>query len=209
MLLGLLPDPVESVVDVARLVGLDIVGGVVAGERPHPVEVVVVVVLDQVGRTRGVARSRVAARLARGIFLKERGRLTQARKELTTALDVFGSLSPIDEARACNELAAVERAAGNIDEALELVERGISAAGDSDLGEFARSKREQGLALSQRDARGARKSLEEAIDIFTRAEERVEAALTHAYLGDLLAARNQKQALTEYRKGLALFEVRA
>lgn len=149
------------------------------------------------------------ARLARGIFLRERGRLAQARKELATALEAFGSLSPIDEARACNELAAVERAQGNIDLALELVDRGIRAAGDSDLGEFARSKREHGLALSQRDPRAARASLQEAIDIFTQAEERIEAAVTHAYLGDLLAPRHQKQAMNEYRKGLALFEVRA
>lgn len=149
------------------------------------------------------------ARLARGIFLKERGRLTQARKELTTALQAFSSLSPIDEARACNELAAVERTEGKIDEALDLVERGIRTAGDNDLGELARSKRELGLALGQRDPRAARAALQEAIDIFTRAEERIEAAVTYAYLGDLLAARNQKQAMTEYRKGLALFEVHA
>ncbi|MDP9069234.1 MAG: hypothetical protein M3N53_12935 [Actinomycetota bacterium] len=146
------------------------------------------------------------ARLARGILLKERGRLSQARKELSAALSVFVGVSSIDEARANNELSAVERQSGNPDAALLLASAAISIGRDANVAELARSHRERGLALAGRDLRSARASLEEAIELFTRAEERVEAALTHAYLGDLLAPRNQKQAMTAYRRGLAIFE---
>ena len=147
------------------------------------------------------------ARLARGIFLKERGRLAQARKELEAARAIFDQASPLDEARVCNELAAVAREKGDIDEALSLVDT-ATTLNPTNVGERARSARERGLALSDRDRRNALASLREAIDLFIQAEERIEAAVTHAYLGDLLAPRHQKQAMTEYRKGLALFEVR-
>jgi tetratricopeptide (TPR) repeat protein len=146
------------------------------------------------------------ARLARGILLKERGRLPQARKELSAALEVFRGTSSIDEARANNELAAVERESGNADAALGLADAAIDLGPHVNQGELARSHRERGLALAISDVPTAKRSLEVAIDLFTRAEERVEAALTHAYLGDLLAPKNQKQAMVAYRQGLAIFE---
>lgn len=146
------------------------------------------------------------ARLARGVLSKERRRLPQARKELAAALEVFRGVSPIDEARANNELAAVERLSGNSEAARLLAEAGITLGPQVNLGELARSHRERGLALGRNETREARASLEKSIDLFTRAEERVEAALTHAYLGDLLATRNQKQAMVAYRQGLAIFE---
>lgn len=149
------------------------------------------------------------ARLARGIYCRRTNRTKQAREYLVAALEIFqATKSPLDEARACNELAAVQRSVQPA-KALSLLERASELIGGSDLGEQARTTREHGLLLAASDRKAAAAKLRDAIDLFVRAEERVEATLTYGHLGDLLANDSSKKAAETYRAGIELLKTPA
>lgn len=146
------------------------------------------------------------ARLARGIFLRRTKKDKQAAKLLSDARDTFEETnSPLDEARACTELAAIARIEGKTDEAAGLLQRAAQLVGKSDAGQLAFIERELGLTLAPTSQDEAEKHLRKAIELFVRAEERVEAAITYGHLGDVLK-ENQEDGCSVYRAGLDLLE---
>jgi tetratricopeptide (TPR) repeat protein len=149
------------------------------------------------------------ARLARGIFCRRTNKGKQARGYLQAALEIFQVTdSPLDEARACNEMAAILRA-DRPEKALSLLDRASELIGTSDPGEQARTKRERGLLLADMDRKAAVKELRAAIDLFVEAEERIEATLTYGHLGDVLANDGSKKATEMYRAGIELLRTPA
>lgn len=150
------------------------------------------------------------AYLARGYIFSREEDLPHARRELEAALGIFEETG--DEkhvTRTLNELARVERLEGRIDQAVSLLERSISRLGDADAPILAWAHRELGLSLSERDTSLAEKHLRGAIDLYERAEDTVDIAVTYRALGDLLLARGEEQAGYEaYRTGILALEPR-
>lgn len=146
-----------------------------------------------------------SAHLARGYVFSRDGKLDLARRELTAARDLFVSNdSSIDEARATNELARIERLRGHTDEAQQLLKESMSLlAGGSHLGVLAWAHRELGILLSDRNPRQAEKALREAIDLFQRVGDGAELGHTYRALGDLKYSLSEPNlACDAYRKGI-------
>jgi tetratricopeptide (TPR) repeat protein len=150
------------------------------------------------------------AYLAKGYVLTRAGKLDEARKELEGALGVFEDTADgKDLTRTLNELARVERLEGHLDRARELLERSISITGDSDTPILAWAHRELGLVLADVDPSVAEKNFRIAIELYERAEQAVDIAVTYRALGDLLRARGEEEASGEaYRTGILALEPR-
>lgn len=150
------------------------------------------------------------AYLARGYIYSREEDLPNARRELEAALAIFEETA--DEkhvTRTLNELARVERLEGRTDRAVSLLERSIARLGDADAPILAWSHRELGLALGERDTSLAEKHIRGAIELYERAEETVEIAVSYRALGDLLLARGEERAGYEaYRTGIVALESR-
>jgi tetratricopeptide (TPR) repeat protein len=150
------------------------------------------------------------AYLAHGYIYNREGDLSKARSELEAALEIFEETG--DEkhvTRTLNELARVERLEGRTERAVSLLERSIARLGDADAPILAWAHRELGLALAERDTSQAEKHLREAIELYERAEETVDIAVSYRALGDLLIARGEERAGYEaYRTGIVALEPR-
>jgi tetratricopeptide (TPR) repeat protein len=150
------------------------------------------------------------AYLARGYIYNREGDLPKARSELEAALAIFEETG--DEkhvTRTLHELARVERLEGGTDEAVSLLERSIARLGDGDAPILAWAHRELGLTLAERDTSQAEKHLRGAIELYERAEETVDIAVSYRALGDLLIARGEERAGYEaYRTGIVALEPR-
>jgi tetratricopeptide (TPR) repeat protein len=150
------------------------------------------------------------AYLARGYIYDRENDLPNARRELEAALEIFEETG--DEkhvTRTLNELARVERLEGRTDRAVSLLERSITRLGDADAPILAWAHRELGLTLAERDTSVAEKHLREAIELYERAEETVDIAVSYRALGDLLIARGEERAGYEaYRTGIVALEPR-
>ncbi len=148
------------------------------------------------------------AHLARGYVLSREGRLAEARKQLERAREIFEATGDEkDLVRAINELARVERLEGNTDRARELLERSIALTGESDAPILAWAHRELGLALGEDNPRAAEKHLRLSIELYERAEQAVDIAVTYRALGDLLRSRDDEAAACEaYRTGILALE---
>jgi tetratricopeptide (TPR) repeat protein len=148
------------------------------------------------------------AHLARGyVFSRERN-LAQARVQLEEARAIFEETrDDNDLARTLPELARVERLEGNPDRAKELLERSIALMGESDAPILAWAYRELGLTLADFDPSNAEKHLRTAIELYERAEQAVDIAVTYRALGDLLRSRGQSEVGFEaYRTGILALE---
>jgi tetratricopeptide (TPR) repeat protein len=150
------------------------------------------------------------AYLARGYIYNREGDLPGARQELEAALGIFEETGDGKHVtRTLNELARVERLEGRTDEAVSLLERSITLLGDGDAPILAWAHRELGLTLAERDTSLAEKHLREAIELYERAEETVDIAVSYRALGDLLIARGEERAGYEaYRTGIVALEPR-
>jgi tetratricopeptide (TPR) repeat protein len=148
------------------------------------------------------------AHLARGYVLSREGSLPQAREQLQEALRIFEEANDEkDLVRALDELARVERLEGNSDRAKELLERSIALMGESDTPILAWAQRELGLTVAETDPRAAEKHFRTAIDLYERAEQAVDIAVTYRVLGDLLRSRGEQAAGFEaYRTGILALE---
>jgi transcriptional regulator with XRE-family HTH domain/predicted negative regulator of RcsB-dependent stress response len=149
------------------------------------------------------------ARLATGYVLSRTGDLEGARAELTAAVETFEATgSVVDQAYTLTELARLERLQEHEPEAAEIARRSLALLqGEKDVAAWARASRELALATSRKDPVFAEKTLRGAIEDFARAEEPLEAAVTHRYLGDLLAQQGQSTAACEaYRAGLLVLD---
>lgn len=150
------------------------------------------------------------AYLARGYIYNREHDLPNARRELEAALGIFEETGDGKHVtRTLNELARVERLEGRTDEAVSLLERSITLLGDGDAPILAWAHRELGLTLAERDTSQAEKHLREAIELYERAEEPVDIAISYRGLGDLLIARGEERAGYEaYRTGIVALEPR-
>jgi tetratricopeptide (TPR) repeat protein len=148
------------------------------------------------------------AHLARGYVFSREERLAEAREQLELALAIFQETADEkDLTRALNELARVERLEGHVDRARELLERSMALIGESDTPILAWAHRELGLLLAEQRPTEAEKSLRIAIELYERAEQAVDIAVTHRALGDLLCARGEQEAGHEaYRNGILALE---
>ncbi|MCA1706342.1 MAG: helix-turn-helix domain-containing protein [Actinobacteria bacterium] len=147
------------------------------------------------------------ARLTRGIYLLRTGARKKASAELTAALETFAQTrSPLDEARAATELGRIAREEGRLEEASKFLDRALERLNGAQPGQVARVLRERALANLPTQKAKIEKGLKEAIRLFEQAEEPVQIAITHAYLGDLLSDRPLGRACKIYREGLAVLE---
>ena len=148
------------------------------------------------------------AHLARGYVLSREGKLPEAREQFQDALGIFEQANDEkDLVRTLNELSRVERLEGNLDRAQDLLERSIALMGESDTPILAWAHRELGLTFSETDPRVAEKHFRTAIDLYERAEQAVDIAVTYRALGDLLRSRGEHEAGFEaYRTGILALE---
>ncbi len=147
------------------------------------------------------------ARLSRGIFLLRTGSRKKAATDLKTALEIFvEARSPLDEARAATELGRIAREEGRANESARLFDRALNAAEGAQPAQLARIIREKSLAHSPDDRKTAEAGLREAISLFGEAGEPMQAAITYAYLGDVLSDKPLGPACQAYRDGLAILE---
>ncbi len=148
------------------------------------------------------------AHLARGYVLSRDGKLDESRRELEQALSVFEETADEkDLTRTLNELGRVERLEGHIDRARGLLERSIALIRDSDAPMLAEAHRELGFVLFEQDPSVAEKHFRVAIELYERAEQAVDIAVTYRALGDVLRARGEVEAGFEaYRTGILALE---
>jgi tetratricopeptide (TPR) repeat protein len=148
------------------------------------------------------------AAIAQGIIHAKVDDLPAARESLEGALDLLRETpNSLDEARARNELARVERLLGNPSTAREHAQRVIELIPEGDPRERAFACREIGLTTE--DPKGAEDFLEKAIDLYRIANDPIETATTFRVLGDLHRTRGDSKAMVEaYRAGLEAVEDR-
>ena len=138
--------------------------------------------------------------LARGYGLRSLDHHDEARDHLAAAVEAFQETgNVVNEARATNELARVERLLGRVAEAKMLLRRSINLAEDGELDVLGIAHREMALCDSG-DLKGSEKGLRRAIELFERSGNNQELATTYRELGDLLRRREDLQdACDAYR----------
>jgi tetratricopeptide (TPR) repeat protein len=148
------------------------------------------------------------AHLARAIVFTDQGSLHEARSCLQKALEVFRQTrSNLNQARALNELARVERSSGQSGEARRLLEESIALLQEGDVAELAVAHREMALAMVDETPELAEKNFRIAIDLYRQADESLQAAAVYRQLGDLLFRRGDVSGSREsYREGLIALE---
>lgn len=152
------------------------------------------------------------AHLAYGVVATNEGTSKEARIELKKAHEIFKRAGRrVETARAANALARLEREAGELDTAKELLQESISLlSAESDASELAWSHRELGLCLTESEPTLAEKHLNSAIALFKLAEDTVELAVSHWHLGHLQRARGRKtDACETFEAGLRLLHERS
>jgi tetratricopeptide (TPR) repeat protein len=139
------------------------------------------------------------AHLAHGFVLARKDEPESARGQFELALQIFiETRSPINEAHTRNELARLERLSGSPERARELLQRSLDLAGDvGDLRVLAWAHRELGLCMQETDPLAAEKNLRHAIDLYERAEEKLELAITYGDLGNLFDAQGDQTGSCE------------
>jgi tetratricopeptide (TPR) repeat protein len=151
------------------------------------------------------------ARLARGMSLTRAEKLPAARKELSKAVAVFEEAdSPLDLARCLNELARVQRLTGQVESAVASLERSVKLLkSEEHPAQLGWAYRELALTLWPDSPKVADKNLAKALELYHRADEPIELAVTYRYVGDLAADRGDAEGASEaYREGIVLLEKR-
>jgi tetratricopeptide (TPR) repeat protein len=163
---------------------------------------------DEVYRNRNLKTETAGAHLALGYVASREGDLPGARTELDHAIEIFEETSnQPDLIRALNEMARVERLEGSPQKATDLLERSISLMGSNDQPILAWAHRELGLTLTDEDPSDAEKHLRTAIELYERAEQWFELAITYRALGDLLRGRGEDGPASDaYRTGIMSLE---
>ena len=146
------------------------------------------------------------AQINRGIVLLSDGSLCRARDEIGTALETFRRVGfVVDEGRALNELAQVERllsnpvaAEGHARQAVELLSEMEAVP------ELALAHRELGLCLRDRDRHAAEMNLRRAAELYGQCGETIHAADTYRLVGDMLDPLDPAAGKDAYRAALDL-----
>lgn len=146
--------------------------------------------------------------IALGIVHAKQEDLAAARSSLLDALSLLEQApNPLDEARARNELARVERLSGDVETAREHLKRVLKLVAKGDLRVRAFALRELGLCSESRSE--AEKHLAQAIDLYRRAGDRNETATTFRALGDLRRKEGDVEGMADaYRQGIEAVEER-
>ncbi|MDQ3957409.1 MAG: helix-turn-helix domain-containing protein [Actinomycetota bacterium] len=153
-------------------------------------------------------RSEMArADLARGIVLANRKKHKPALAALEKALETFAETdNRVNQARTLNEIARVRRITNDVPAAVGAAEDAIDLLDGLEVAELALSHRELGLCLAEDHPRKAEKHLRTAVEIYRKAGEREQVAVTFRELGDLLSRRGALDSGREaYREGLLVF----
>jgi tetratricopeptide (TPR) repeat protein len=142
--------------------------------------------------------------------LSREERLDEARTELEQAREIFEQTGDEkDLTRTLNELGRIERLNGDVERATTLLQRSIGLLGTSDTPILAWAHRELALAVMPEDPDEAEKHLRFAIELYERAQQASEVAVTYRAIGDLFAARGSPEAAAEaYRTGILALEPR-
>lgn len=151
------------------------------------------------------------ARLARGMALTRANKLQGARKELQSAVQVFEEAdSPLDLARCLNELGRLQRLTGKPDDAIATLERSIEILEKEEHpAQLGWAHRELAITLWSDNPKSAEKNLSKALELYHRADEPIELAVTYRYVGDLGAEQGDPEAASHaYREGIVLLEKR-
>ena len=146
-----------------------------------------------------------------GYVLSRQGQLDNARFELERAKEIFSTTnSRLDEASVSNELARIARQTGDVEGARGLLRECAGLLkGSSDVAELASAHRELALLDIDDDPALAEKNLRQAIELYERAEFKVEVAITHRILGDLFFGQGKRELAREtYRSGIQGLEER-
>lgn len=149
--------------------------------------------------------------LARGFFLRERGDLDAARKELVTARSVFQTANnTLNEARVLNELARIERAEGNPEAAEAYLRTALELDPELDPAVAGITHRELGLLRGTSDPESALAELRFSIDLFERADDVRELVASYREMGDLMRQLDQlSDACDAYRAAARAYETAA
>ena len=126
--------------------------------------------------------------LNRGIVEAEKGNLDQARDCLTAAAEELGAVDGAEGFRgyALNELASVERQAGDPEKAIGILKEARKLLGPDNVIEHAYNRREMALCLERTDPGKAEAELRKAVDAYRAAGANRELATTLLHLGRLL-----------------------
>ena len=146
--------------------------------------------------------------MAQGYIAARQGEASDAREKLQLAISFFQDYpNPVDEARATNELARLERLEGNTNVAEDLLRKSIGLLKEGDVAELGIAHRELGLCLVGSDPTAAEKSFRQAIEFFERAGEPIQLPATYRALGDMLQDRGDERGACEaYRTGIIALE---
>lgn len=151
------------------------------------------------------------ARLAKGMLLSREADLAAARVEFTVAATTFRDVgSSINEARAYNELGRLERIEGNQPAAKSALGHAASILEKLEYpGLLAWTHRELGIALADDEPDLAEKALLQAWELYARADEPVERAITCRHLGELRdRLGDEKGACEAFRLGISVLETK-
>lgn len=149
------------------------------------------------------------ARLAKGMLLSRDGDVVGARIAFNSAASTFRALdSKVNEARTLNELARAERSDGQKARAKDALGQAASILEKLDYpGLLGWTHRELGIVLAEDEPMLAEKALLRALDLYSRADEPVERAITYRYLGEVRdRAGNHAGACEAYRLGISVLE---
>jgi tetratricopeptide (TPR) repeat protein len=149
------------------------------------------------------------AAIAQGIVHAKVDELPEAKASLEEALRLLGeSPNSLDEAKARNELARIERLLGNPKAARAHATKVLDLIPEGDPRERAFATRE--LALISELPTDAERFLKDSIDLYRMANDPIETAATFRALGDLYRTEGDTDAMAEaYRSGLDAVEDRA
>lgn len=149
-------------------------------------------------------------KIAQGIVLAEKEEYVDSKRILSEAVAILKKgPNALDQVRAVNELARVERLEGNLETALEWLGSTEDLLGESDLLEQAAWNREKALAIKARDLDTTEKLLKAAAHLYRQADAHIEVASTFRHLAELREARGDLQgSLSAYRDAVIAIEER-
>ena len=146
-----------------------------------------------------------------GYVLSRQNELGKAQLELERAKKIFSEThSHLDEAGVGNELARIARQTGDVEKARSLLQECAGLLeGSNDVAELASAHRELALLDREEDPALAEKNLRQAIELYGRAEFKVEVAITYRILGDVYYEQGKPDLAREtYRSGILGLEER-
>jgi tetratricopeptide (TPR) repeat protein len=148
------------------------------------------------------------AAIARGMIHAKADDLATAKESFEEALQLLEDAPhSLDEARARNELARIERLQGDLPAARKHLLRVLTLMKDGEPRVRAFASRELGFAATDRAE--AEKRFHHAIDLYRMAGDPIETAITFRALGDVYLRERDIEAMTDaYQAGLDAVEDR-